>query len=116
MAKATRVVIVCDFHDDGTEAVETVAFQAGRARYELDVCQEHLDELTGAARRVRSTRRSSKQSKPSKSSRTKKRTRSSRASTSDLNNAIREWARASGYSVSDRGRIPADVIAAYNGV
>lgn len=27
--------------------------------------------------------------------------------------AIREWARANGYGVSDRGRIPADVMAAY---
>ena len=28
-------------------------------------------------------------------------------------NAVREWARANGYDVSDRGRIPADVMDAY---
>lgn len=28
--------------------------------------------------------------------------------------AIREWARANGYDVSDRGRIPADVMDAYS--
>ncbi|HEY9473327.1 MAG TPA: histone-like nucleoid-structuring protein Lsr2 [Mycobacteriales bacterium] len=27
---------------------------------------------------------------------------------------IREWARANGYEVSDRGRIPPDIVAAYN--
>ena len=35
------------------------------------------------------------------------------ATTSEDTKAIREWARNNGYDVSDRGRIPADVMQAY---
>src|ERR671910_1373178 len=57
MAKTTRVVLVCDLHGDGTEAVTTIRMDNGTARYELDLCQSHFDELTGAGRRLRARRR-----------------------------------------------------------
>ena len=57
MAKTTRVVLVCDLHGDGTEAVTTIRMDNGTARYELDLCQSHFDELTGAGRRLRPRRR-----------------------------------------------------------
>lgn len=42
------------------------------------------------------------------------RSRPSRASKSDLDlGAVREWARANGHTVNERGRIPASVIDAY---
>ena len=47
MAKTTRVVLTCDLHGDGTDAVTTISIGDGTARYDLDVCQLHLDELTG---------------------------------------------------------------------
>src|ERR687891_2956305 len=57
MARTTRVVLVCDLHGDGTEAVTTIRMGNGSARYELDLCQSHFDELTGAGRRLRPRRR-----------------------------------------------------------
>src|ERR687897_284803 len=57
MAKTTRVVLVCDLHGDGTEAVTTIRMDNGTARYELDLCQPHFDELSGAGRRLRARRR-----------------------------------------------------------
>ena len=43
----------------------------------------------------------------------KARTARKTAATSGDTKAIREWARNNGYDVSDRGRIPADVMQAY---
>src|SRR5918996_6212810 len=57
MAKTTRVVLTCDLHGDGTEAVTTIRMDNGTARYELDLCQSHFDELTGAGRQLRPRRR-----------------------------------------------------------
>jgi hypothetical protein len=57
MAKTTRVVLTCDLHGDSTEAVTTIRMDNGTARYELDLCQSHFDELTGAGRRLRPRRR-----------------------------------------------------------
>jgi hypothetical protein len=51
------VVLTCDLHDDGTEAVTTMRMDNGSARYELDLCHSDFDELTGAGRRLRPRRR-----------------------------------------------------------
>jgi hypothetical protein len=88
MAKTTRVVLTCDLHGDSTEAVTTIRVDNGTARYELDLCQSHFDELTGAGRRLRPLRRTDTA-------------------------AVREWARANGHTVSDRGRIPAHIREAF---
>lgn len=44
----------------------------------------------------------------------RKRTNAARPADKSNTTAVREWARANGYEVSDRGRIPADIEAAYN--
>jgi nucleoid-associated protein Lsr2 len=113
MAKTTRVVLVCDLHGDGTEAVETIRMDHGTVRYELDVCQSHFDELTGAGRRVRRRRRTGG-SRPA----TKAADKAGPAKTRRRGGvrdaaAVREWARAHGYAVSDRGRISRQVVEAF---
>ena len=114
MAKTTRVVLTCDLHSDGTEAVTTTRLDNGSARYELDLCQTHLDELTGAGRRLRPRRRTggagaaTKAAKRTAPAKTRRRARGA----SDTA-AVREWARAHGYSVSDRGRIPGSILEAF---
>src|SRR3954469_12175719 len=114
MAKKTRVVLTCDLHGDDTDAVTTVAISNHTARYELDVCQSHLDELTGPARRVRQRRNaravaSTNNGRGTKS--VKKRARRRRPATNTTE--VREWARSNGYSVGDRGRIPASILEAF---
>ena len=119
MAKTTRVVLTCDLHGDDTDAVSTLTVTDGGTKYELDLCQLHLDELTSAGRRIRqrrkgrpsaSKRRPAKKSPAKKSSRARKARRTRKAG--DIS-AIRDWARANGYTVGDRGRIPAPVMDAY---
>ena len=111
MAKTTRVVLTCDVHGDGTEAVTTIRMDNGTARYELDLCQSHFDELTGASRRLRPRRRTgaaTKAASKTAGAKTRRRGRGARDTA-----AVREWVRAHGYTVSDRGRIPRHVLEAF---
>ena len=110
MARTTRVVLTCDLHGDDTDAIATVQLANNGTRYELDVCEEHLNELTGAGRRLRNRRKG--RSGTTKRTAKKAPARRSRRRSADPS-AVREWARANGYSVGDRGRIPAEVVEAY---
>ena len=114
MAKTTRVVLTCDLHGDGTEAVTTIRMDNGTARYELDLCQSHFDDLTAAGRRLRPRRRADGAGASTKA--TKKtapaKTRRHRRGAVDTA-GVREWARDHGYTVSDRGRIPRHVLEAF---
>ena len=102
MAQHTQVLYVDDI--DGSEAEGTVRFRLGGVDYEIDLNKKHADQLAKAigpfieaARRVSSSRRPARASRPA------------RHDQSD----VRAWARAQGLKVSDRGRIPADVLAKY---
>lgn len=106
MAQKVQVVLVDDI--DGGTADETVTFSLDGVAYEIDLktanaakLREALAPWVGAARRVGGR------------SRTARRGAGSRGA-SGKNTEIREWARAAGYSVSDRGRIPASVKAAFD--
>ncbi len=116
MAQRVQVLLVCDLHEDDVEGTETVALGLDGSAYEIDVCDEHAAQLrdafapyVGAARRAGRgsagppTRRSSRSSsRPAAAGSDRERVQ-----------AIREWARSQGYTVSDRGRLSADVLAAY---
>lgn len=116
MAQKVQVMLVCDLHEDEVEGVETVSFALDGSSYEVDVCEEHAAELrdsfaryVGAARRAGRSgggapaRRSSRgSSRPAPSGSDRERTQ-----------AIREWARTHGHAVSERGRLSATVIEAY---
>jgi nucleoid-associated protein Lsr2 len=114
MAKTTRVVLVCDLHRDSTEAVTTIRMDNGTVRYELDLCQSHFDELSGAGRRLRPRRRTggagsaTKAAKKTAAATSRRRSRGARDTA-----AVREWARAHGFTVSDRGRIPRHILEAF---
>lgn len=119
MARITQVVVTCDLEDGDVSASDSVSFSYGGKTYTLDLCKKHLDEVKGAlegfanaghsaARATRGRRgraapagRSARASRPSSSSR------------GESQSEIREWARAQGYAVGDRGRIPGEVRAAY---
>jgi hypothetical protein len=115
MARTTRVVLTCDLHADGTEAVATVLLSDGGQRAELDLCRSHIDELFGSGRTVSRTkgrsaaRRMRDGTKPKGSGARRVASRPSGPSPA----AVREWAVANGHTVSGRGRIPAAVLSAY---
>jgi hypothetical protein len=114
MAKTTRVVLTCDLHGDGTDAVTTIRMDNGTARYELDLCQSHFDELTGAGRRLRPRRRTGGARSATKAAPNGVAAKTRRGGRSGVDPAaVREWARANGHTVSDRGRIPGDILEAF---
>ena len=120
MAQKVQVLITCDLDEEETEAAETVTFGHDGATYELEMCQQHLDdfnnwisEYIASARRVGgATRARRAATRAGGNSRTRGPARSAGAK-SGLT-AIREWARANGYQVSDRGRISAAVREAFD--
>lgn len=102
MAQKIQVLLVDDL--DGSTADESVTFALDGVNYEIDLSNEHAEQLRadlakwiGASRRVTARSRS-------KGAR--------RGGSSDAE-TIRAWARANGHKVSDRGRIPESVRAAY---
>jgi Lsr2 len=114
MAKTTRVVLTCDLHGDGTGAVTTIRMDNGTARYELDLCQSHFDELSGAGRRLRPRRRTGGARSATKAAKKTAPAKTPGRGRGALDTAaVREWARAHGHTVSDRGRIPRHILEAF---
>ena len=105
MAQKIHVELVDDI--DQSPAAETVHFGLDGTQYQIDLSETHARELrealalyVGHARRDGGTR--------------KRAAGSSAASKSGPSAAeIREWARANGWDVPDRGRVSAEVREAY---
>ncbi len=109
-------MLVCDLHDDEVEGVETVAFGLDGASYEIDACEDHASALrdafapyVGAARRAgRSPASGGARKGPARP-----KAASSGGGGKEHVQEIREWARANGHTVSERGRLSGAVVAAY---
>jgi len=103
MAQKIQTVFVDDL--DGSEAEGTIRFGLDGAEYEIDLNAAHAQELRDAlAPYVKSARRAG--------GGTRRAGRASRrASASGLNTTeVREWAKAQGIEVKDRGRVPAELV------
>jgi hypothetical protein len=118
MATMTTVTLVDDL--DGSEASGSVSFALDGASYEIDLSEDNAEKLRDAlagyvasARRVDGGRRGpgrpkAAAAKPARAVRGA-RTAPDREQTA----AIREWARSNGYEVSERGRLSATVLSAF---
>ena len=110
MAKKTTVEIVDDISGEplADDAGRTVTFAFDGAQYEIDLTHAHAEELRDALEPwIHASRRVSAGSRSSSSA-----SRGSSRASKDVQ-AIREWAAANGYQVATRGRIPANVVEAY---
>lgn len=95
---------------DGSTADETVTFALDGMQYEIDLTEKNAAKLRKAFEGfVASARRSGSAARRRPSGPAAARPVRDRERTA----AIREWARANGHEISDRGRIPSTVIAAY---
>ena len=104
MAQRVQVILVDDM--EGGNADETVSFSLDGVAYELDLSKKNAGKLRDTfAPYVASARRVSKRGG-------RGRGRSGGARSTDTA-SVRQWARDQGLKVSDRGRIPADVVARY---
>ena len=104
MAQKIQTLFIDDL--DGSDAEGTVRFGLDGSEYEIDLNAKHAQQLrdalaryVGAARRVGGGARRS-------AARGGRRTSASGLNTSE----VREWARAQGIEVKDRGRVPAEVV------
>ena len=105
MAQKVNIILVDDI--DGSEATQTVSFALDGTSYEIDLndsnaaaLRESLAGYVGHARKVTGGSRRT----------TSRKSAGGSGNTKD----VREWARANGYDVSERGRVPADVQQAYD--
>lgn len=107
MAQKVQVILVDDV--DGGDASETVTFGLDGVSYEIDLNEDNAARLrdalstwVGHGRRVGGR---------SSSGTARRRTAASSGGTDT--SEIRAWARENGHDVSERGRISAEVMAAY---
>ncbi len=108
MAQKTQVILIDDI--DGGDADETVSFALDGVSYEIDLTTENAQELRDAlAQWVASARKVGGRAAAGRRSAAPRR---ASADKPDLT-AVRSWARENGYTVSDRGRISGEVLAAY---
>ncbi len=104
---AQRVHVMLEDDVDGSSADETVTFGLDGSTYEIDLSAKNSEKLRESlAPYIGVARRANRGGGTRKSSRG----RSGGASASD----VRDWARANGFTVSDRGRVSAEVRSAYD--
>jgi hypothetical protein len=105
---AKQIVTTTEYTDDldGSEAESTVVFGYDGTTYEIDLSRANIAALedalalyVGHARKVRGSRRSA--------------TRGSSGRGRDVA-AVRAWAAENGYDLAPRGRVPGEVLEAYD--
>lgn len=106
MAQKVQVILLDDL--DGGEASETVSFALDGASYEIDLSAKNAGKLRDVLAPYVSSSRKASAAKRGRG-RSAATGRTSRTDTT----AIREWAREQGLKVSDRGRIPSDILTKY---
>ncbi len=114
MAQQTTVRFIDDL--DGSDAVGTFDFALEGRNYQIDLSDDNAAKLRAAltpfidaARKADGRSSGRGRARAQRPTSEEKPARSSREETA----AIREWARANGHQVNDRGRIPKVVIDAY---
>jgi len=112
MARKTLVQLVDDL--DGSQIADgegrTVALGLDGASYEIDLSNEHADELASLLEPYLNAARKVGRKVPGRPSSSSS---SPKSDPSELQK-IREWAKENGHTVSDRGRIAASVREAYD--
>ncbi|PRY16009.1 histone-like nucleoid-structuring protein Lsr2 [Kineococcus rhizosphaerae] len=115
MAQKVQVLLVDDI--DAGEATETLTFSLDGVNYEIDLSDEHAAALreafapwVGHARRVGGRTGASRKTAAAAP---KPAARAAGGPERDTTE-VRTWARENGYTVSDRGRISAEVLQAFD--
>ena len=110
MARQTIVQLIDDL--DQGKADETVSFALDGVQYEIDLSAKNAAKMRDAfANYVANGRRAGRATTVRSSS--GRRGRGARGDR-EQTQAIREWARRNGYKVGEKGRIPGNILEAYN--
>jgi hypothetical protein len=115
MAQKTIVTLVDDLTGEVAENISTVEFALDGGSYELDLTEENsaklhdaLSQYVNAGRKIGGRHRSS-----ARSGRVIKTSGRAPGYHRETLKSIRAWAKKNGYQVSDRGRLPAEVLQAW---
>jgi hypothetical protein len=110
MAQRVTVQLVDDLDGTAADDISTVSFALDGVSYEIDLTEANAEKLrSGLEEFVNSARRTGGRVKRGTAPAKRPGSPASREQTK----AIRDWARQNGYELSDRGRIPANVIEAF---
>ena len=105
---AQKTVLVDDI--DGDTATETVTFALDGVTYEIDLNDNNANQLREDLARWIANARSGNRRRQA----TARPAAARRARGSNENAVIRAWAREQGREVSDRGRLPQELVDAYH--
>jgi hypothetical protein len=108
MAQQVEIVLVSDL--GGGPADETVRFGLDGTRYEIDLATDEAEALRDVFTQYIDAGR---KTAASAIGRSKDRSPAGASVKGGATRKIREWAKEKGYRVSERGRIPAEIIGAY---
>src|SRR3954463_8277549 len=104
--------ILSDHLDENLPADETVSFSLDGTNYEIDLADKNAKELRDAfSRYVSAARKVGRGGGRASGGGRSRATGGGRDR--ERAGGIRDWARKNGHAVSDRGRIPASVVEAY---
>jgi nucleoid-associated protein Lsr2 len=110
MARKVEVKLVDDI--DGGMADETLKFGVDGTLYEIDLNSKHADKLRSSVAQYITKARKLGRGGIVAAGRGRGAGTAARTDR-EQNQAIRDWAKAKGIDVSDRGRIPANIIEQY---
>jgi nucleoid-associated protein Lsr2 len=120
MAQKTVVTLVDDLTGEESEDITTVEFALDGVTYEIDLDEKNSAELrdslaqyVAAARRTGGRRASSGRRRSGGAGTGTPRATSPGGYDRETSKQIREWARGEGFEVSDRGRVPNNVVEAW---
>ncbi|MEJ2886824.1 histone-like nucleoid-structuring protein Lsr2 [Actinomycetospora aeridis] len=120
MAQKTIVTLVDDLTGEEAEDITTVEFALDGVTYEIDLddknsarLRDALAEYVSAARRTGGRRASGGGRRRSGAGTGTPRATSPGGYDRETSKQIREWAKAQGFEVSDRGRVPNNVVEAW---
>jgi len=103
---AQRVTVALEDDLDGGRAEETVRFGFGGADYEIDLSKKNAAAFRKQIAPFIACARKAGRAQPRRPGRT--------AASRQRSGDIRAWAKEHGMAVSERGRIPANVVAQYH--
>jgi hypothetical protein len=110
VAQKVEVTLVDDL--DGGIAEETVSFAIDGASYEIDLSAKNAQQLREAVSPYLGAARKAGRVAAARNARG--RSGGSASVDREQNQAIREWAKKKGLNVSERGRIPAEIVERYH--
>jgi hypothetical protein len=119
MAQKTVVTLVDDLTGEESEDITTVEFALDGVTYEIDLddknsagLRDQLAQYVAAARRTGGRRATGRRRAGGAGTGTPRST-SPGGYDRETSKQIREWARSEGFEVSDRGRVPNNVVEAW---